>query len=125
MVAAFATATNDTLASEIGQAFGKRHYLVTSFRRVAAGTNGAVSLEGTLAGLLGGAVLAAVAWGLGLVTATGAIIVTVAAFAGATVESYLGATVERVQRLDNELVNFSNTLVGALAAIGLWALLVR
>jgi uncharacterized protein (TIGR00297 family) len=122
MVAAFATATNDTVSSEIGQAFGKRHYLVTSFRRVAAGTDGAVSVEGTLSGILGGAVLALVAWSLGLVTANGALIATVAAFVGATAESYLGATVEQVRHLDNELVNFANTLVGALAALGLWGL---
>ncbi len=51
LAAAFATAASDTVASEIGQAFGRTTYLVTTGKRVPAGTDGAVSLEGTLAGL--------------------------------------------------------------------------
>ena len=123
MVAAFATAACDTCSSEIGQAYGKHHYLVTTFRPVRAGTDGAVSLEGTLGGIAGAAVLAAVAWAVGLLTPLGAGIVTLAAFLGATAESYLGATVEAVKALDNEMVNFANTLIGALIASGLLALL--
>ena len=34
-----------------------------------------------------------------------------------TIESYLGATVERLDKLDNELVNFANTMIGALIAL--------
>lgn len=122
VAAAFATACCDTCSSEIGQAYGKHHYLVTNFRSVKAGTDGAVSLEGTLGGLVGAAILAAGAWATGYVTPVGAAVVTAAAFIGATAESYLGATVESVKLLDNELVNFANTLIGALVGIGLYAL---
>lgn len=119
MVAAFATASADTVSSEIGQAFGRRHYLVTTLRRVPAGTDGAVSVEGTVAGILGSAAISALAWGLSLIPPVGAAIVVAAAFVGTTVESYLGATVERAKIVDNEVVNFTNTMAGGLAALGL------
>ncbi len=120
MVAAFATALCDTASSEIGQAFGRRHYLVTTLRRVSPGTDGAVSVEGTAGGILAAAVLASIAWGVGLVSPWGAGIVVIAAFIGATLESYVGATLERLTRLDNEMVNFSNTVAGAAAGLALY-----
>jgi uncharacterized protein (TIGR00297 family) len=123
LVAAFATALSDTVSSEIGKAYGRRPLLVTTFRRVPAGTDGAVSVEGTLAGVLASVALAAAAWSVGLVDATGVALVVVAAFVGTTLESYLGATVERMKLIDNELENFTNTLAGGLAAMGLSFLL--
>jgi uncharacterized protein (TIGR00297 family) len=59
-VASFATKLSDTTASEVGKAYGKRTFLITTLRPVPAGTEGAVSLEGTLAGVVGSAVMAAV-----------------------------------------------------------------
>jgi uncharacterized protein (TIGR00297 family) len=123
LVAAFATATCDTVSSEIGQAYGRRHFLVTSLRRVRAGTEGAVSLEGTLAGIVAAAVLGVAAWSIGLIGTMGAIIVTVAAFVGATVESYIGAVAERFGGFDNEAINFANTVLGALTAGALFLIL--
>jgi uncharacterized membrane protein len=43
-------------------------------------------------------------------------VVVAAAFLGTVVESVFGATLERRGLLDNEAMNFLNTLVGALAA---------
>jgi uncharacterized protein (TIGR00297 family) len=123
LVAAFATAAADTVSSEIGQAFGRTTYLVTTFRRVPAGTDGAVSLEGTLAGIAASAILAAAAASTGLIPSAAIAIVIAAAFVGTTVESYLGATLERMKAIDNEVVNFANTVAGGLAAMGIWALL--
>jgi len=123
LVAAFATAACDTVSSEIGQAYGKRHFLVTSLRRVRAGTEGAVSLEGTLAGIIAAAVLGVAAWSIGLIDTMGAIIVTVAAFVGTTVESYIGAVAERFGGIDNEAINFANTVLGALTAGALFVIL--
>lgn len=122
-VAAFATAAADTVASEIGQAFGRTTYLVTTLKRVPAGTDGAVSLEGTLAGIAASVFLAAFAAGTALITWHGAAVVVVAAFIGTTLESFLGATFERAKTIDNEVVNFANTVAGGLAAMGIWALL--
>lgn len=121
LAAAFATAASDTMASEIGQAYGRTTYLVTNFRRVPPGTDGAVSLEGTLAGVAASVVVALAAWASGLVNPLGAAIVVVAAFVGTTLESYLGATFERMALVDNEVVNFTNTVAGGLAAMAIWA----
>ena len=49
--------------------------------------------------------------------------VAVAAFIGGTLESYLGATIEGAKQIDNELINFTNTLAGGLAALALTPLL--
>ncbi len=123
LVAAFATAAADTVSSEIGQAFGRTTYLVTSFKRVPAGTEGAVSLEGTLAGFAASTVPAGFAAAASLITWPGAAVVVAAAFVGTTIESYLGATLQRTNAIDNEVVNFANTLAGGLAAMGLSLLL--
>jgi len=116
-VAALATAVSDTLGSEIGQAFGRRTFLITTFRPVPRGTDGAVSLEGTLAGIAGSIALGLLGWGLGLIDGAGVAIVTAAAFVGTTLESYLGALLEQARLINNEAQNFLNTLAGGLAAI--------
>lgn len=121
VAAAFATAAADTVSSEIGQAYGRRHVLVTSLRTVPAGTDGAVSLEGTAAGLSAAALLAFVGYSTGLLAPVGAGIVVVAALIGTTVESFLGATWERAHGIDNDVMNFTNTLVGGLTALALAA----
>jgi uncharacterized protein (TIGR00297 family) len=113
---AFATAAADTASSEIGQLLGRRTYLVTTFRPVPRGTEGAVSLEGTLAGILASAIIAALGAALGLFSWKGVPVVVLAAFVGTTFESVVGAALEKRQLLDNEALNFLNTLVGALVA---------
>jgi len=122
-VAAFATAASDTVASEIGQAYGRRHFLVTTLRRVPAGTDGAVSMEGTVAGVLASLLLGGTAWWAGIASPAGVGIIVVAAFIGTTLESYLGAGLEQANMIDNELVNFSNTVAGGVAALVLAVLL--
>lgn len=116
IVGAFATAVSDTLGSEIGQAFGRRTFLITTFRPVPRGTDGAVSLEGTLAGIAGSALLGALAASLGMIGWPGVLAVVIAAFVGTTLESYVGAVFERAKMIDNEAQNFLNTLVGGLVA---------
>lgn len=120
---AFATAAADTAGSEIGQLYGRRAFLLTSLRRVPPGTEGAVSLEGTLAGIAASALLGGLGALVGLYPWTGAVVVVIAAFVGTTLESLAGATLEKRGLLDNEAINFLNTLIGALAAAGLAPLL--
>ncbi len=116
---AFATAASDTASSEIGQLLGRRTFLITTLRPVPRGTQGAVSVEGTLAGVAASLAIAALGAAVGLYPPVGVVPVVVAAFAGTTLESVVGATIERRGWLDNEAVNFLNTLVGALAAMAL------
>jgi len=113
--AAFATAAADTASSEIGQLLGRRTFLITTLRPVPRGTEGAVSLEGTLAGIAASVVVAALGAAVGLYPWIGVAAIAVAAFLGTTFESIVGAALEKRQLLDNEALNFLNTLVGALA----------
>ena len=119
LVAAFATAASDTLGSEIGQLYGRRPYLPTTFRPVPPGTEGAVSVEGTLAGVAGSVVLGVLGWVTGLFPPIGIAVVVVAAFVGTTVESYVGAIWGRDARIGNEAMNFLNTVVGAAVALAI------
>lgn len=118
---AFATAAADTAGSEVGQLYGRRTFLITTLRPVPRGTDGAVSLEGTLAGIAASLAIGALGFALGLFGAFGVALVALAAFVGTTIESVFGATLEKRGLLDNEAVNFLNTLFGALAAAGLFA----
>lgn len=123
LAAAFATAACDTVSSEIGQAYGRTTYLITTLERVKPGTDGAVSLEGTLAGIGAAVVVALTAWGLGLTSVSGSAVVVAAAVFGSTLESWMGARWERSKLIDNEAINFANTLAGALFAVAMSALI--
>lgn len=117
-VASFATKLSDTTASEVGKAYGKRTFLITTLQPVPAGTEGAVSLEGTIAGVLGSAIIAVVGWATGLISVLGILLCLVAAFIATNLESVIGATLqEKLPWLTNELVNIVNTTIGAIAAI--------
>jgi uncharacterized protein (TIGR00297 family) len=123
-VASIATKLSDTSASEVGKAYGKTTYLITTLQPVPKGTEGAVSLEGTIAGILGSLVLAILAWALGAISLVGVGICLLAAFIATNIESLIGATLqEKIDWLSNELVNFINTAIGAAIAIGLGWLL--
>lgn len=113
---AFATAASDTAGSEIGQLLGRRTFKLTTLRPVPRGTEGAVSLEGTIAGILASLVIGGLGYWVGLYPASGIAVVAVAAFVGTTFESLVGGALERSALLDNEALNFLNTLVGALVA---------
>jgi len=120
-VSSLATKLADTFGSEIGKAYGKSTYLITSLKSVPRGTEGAVSLEGTAATAVGGAILASYAcFGVGLISVQGIAVATVSAFLATLVESLIGATLqgkESFEWMTNEVVNFINTLVGAALAI--------
>lgn len=117
-VASFCTKLSDTTASEVGKAYGKTTYLITNLKSVPRGTEGAVSLEGTLAGITASVILAAIAWAINMISPIGVIWCIIAAFIATTIESLIGATLEsRFTWLTNDIVNFVNTAIGAIAAI--------
>jgi uncharacterized protein (TIGR00297 family) len=119
-VASMATKLSDTSASEVGKAYGKTTYLITTLQPVAKGTEGAISLEGTVAGMVGSLLLGSIAFGLGLLNISGLIICLIAAFIATNMESLIGATIqEKFDWLTNELVNVINTLIGAILSLGL------
>ena len=116
--ASFCTKLSDTCASEIGKAYGKRTFLITTLQPVPRGTEGAVSLEGTIAGIVGSILMALVSSAVGLIDLTGIAFCVIAAFIATNIESVIGATIQsQFEWLTNEVVNFFNTFIGAIAAI--------
>jgi uncharacterized protein (TIGR00297 family) len=117
VVAALAEATADTLASELGEVVGGQPLLVTTFRRVTPGTDGAISLAGTAAGVCGALVVAAISWATLKLSVGDTSAAVLGAVGGLFVDSLLGATIERRGWLNNDAVNFLSTLAAALIAI--------
>jgi uncharacterized protein (TIGR00297 family) len=117
--AALVAGASDTAASEIGKARRGPTYLPTTLARVPAGTPGAMSRDGTLAGLGAAALLGATAAALQVIAPSGVAIVVAAATAGALVESVLAATLEGRGAIDNDTLNVLNTGVAAAAALAL------
>jgi uncharacterized protein (TIGR00297 family) len=120
--AALTAGASDTIASEIGKAWGRHTWLVTSMRPVPPGTPGAMSVEGTAAGLVGAFALAAASVWLGLIPGTMILPVVAGATIGSLVESALGATLEGPGILNNDMLNFINTAIAAIAAVTLQSL---
>jgi uncharacterized protein (TIGR00297 family) len=117
-VASFSTKLSDTCASEVGKVYGQRTFLITTLQPVPRGTEGAVSLEGTLAGAIASVGMALVGWGVGLISPLGIGWCVLAAFVATNIESLIGATLQtRFSWLTNELVNGINTTLGAIAAM--------
>jgi len=112
--AAVATAAADTCSSEVGKAYGRRTFLITSLRPVPPGTEGAVSLEGTLGGFLGGLLVAFTGTAFGLYGSKAALLVGLAGLAGSLAESVLGTVAEKRGWMGNDLLNATNTAIGAL-----------
>ncbi len=118
----FAAKLSDTFASEIGKRFGKRTFLITTFKSVPPGTEGAVSLEGSIAGLVGSAFMTFVMIKLSLISGLSvAIIVLFSGYLATILESYIGALIQnRIAWMSNELVNSIQTTLAALISILLY-----
>ncbi|XP_019153931.1 PREDICTED: protein VTE6, chloroplastic [Ipomoea nil] len=119
-VASFCTKLSDTVASEIGKAYGKTTYLITTFKVVPRGTEGAVSVEGTFAGLLASILLAFVGCIMGQINRPEAAICVVASQIANFGESLIGATVQEKEGfrwLNNDAVNIINISMGSILAV--------
>lgn len=116
---ALAEAAADTVASECGQAWSDHVYLITSMRRVAVGTDGGVSVAGSLCAVVAAVVVALVAraghivsWREMFAAAGGGVL-------GMLADSVLGATVQRRGWLNNDAVNLISTAVAAAVTAGM------
>jgi uncharacterized protein (TIGR00297 family) len=123
MLAALAEAAADTVSSEVGQVLARRPRLITTLQTVEPGTDGAVSLVGTLAGIAAAAIVAFA----GCLTLGAGTTIFWISFAGAVFglffDSLLGATLERRGLLNNDAVNFLSTASAAAFALALLAIL--
>jgi uncharacterized protein (TIGR00297 family) len=111
--AAVATAAADTGSSELGKAFGERTFLVTTLGAVAPGTEGGVSLVGTLAGAAAATLVAATGALGGLYPWRLVPLVAGSGVLGALAESVLGAVAGRRGWMGNDALNAFNTAFGA------------
>jgi len=116
MAGAFAEAAADTVSSEIGQAESQNPRLITTWESVSPGTNGGISLIGTLTGTAAAALVSVICVLAGLLPWRWASICTVAGVLGMVADSFLGASLERRRWMNNDSVNFLSTLIAALAA---------
>jgi uncharacterized protein (TIGR00297 family) len=123
-IAALATATADTAGSEIGQLIGRRSFHPLTFRRVERGTKGAISLEGTLAGIVGALIVAIAGVSMAAHQLRPGFIgtveidkmhtiavVTACAFVGSYLESVVGSYARGVRE---GVLNLFNTAAGAM-----------
>lgn len=127
-VASFCTKLSDTVSSEIGKAYGKTTYLVTTFKIVPRGTEGAISAEGTVAGLLASILLASVGCILSEISLSEAIICVVAAQIANFGESIIGAAFQEKEGfrwLNNDAVNVINISMGSILAVFMQQLVLK
>lgn len=144
---ALAASTADTWGTEVGVLSRQLPRMITNGSLVPHGTSGGVTFNGSLAGV-GGAALIGLASAVLAGEALLFPIVILAGTIGMLVDSLLGATVQGIYYcpvceketeqhpihhcgtatsqihgqawMDNDLVNFVSTLIGALVAIGFW-----
>lgn len=93
---------------------------MTTMQLVPRGTEGAVSLEGSAAGLAAAAAYAGAAWALGQVQGWEVVLVAGAATVANLMESYIGAAAQgRVGWLTNDVVNVVQICTAAGLAMGM------
>lgn len=123
--ASLVSAVSDTLSSEMGNLYGKRYVNAITLRPDMRGSDGAISLEGSLAGLIGaliGAILYValpplkapeVAWQ----SFAFAMILLIAGLFGNYIDSVLGTLLQRKGYMTNDTVNFASTFAASLCAL--------
>jgi uncharacterized protein (TIGR00297 family) len=109
-----ATACGDTLASEIGETYRGEPRMITTFKKVRVGTDGAVSHLGEWAAFFGAMMIAILA--LLLIKNDLSLVIAVIAggFIGTNIDSVLGATLQQKGYLSNNGVNLCATISGAI-----------
>lgn len=114
--AALCEAAADTVSSEIGQAIGGVPRLITTWQKMKSGSNGAITLAGTLTGV-GAAILVGIVYGYFVPKHWHtAAVCAGSGIAGTLADSLLGATIEHKGIAGNNGVNFLSTLIAAAIA---------
>lgn len=119
-----ATATGDTLASEIGTTAKGKPRMITTLKLSEPGADGAVSSLGELAAIFGSAIIGVLGYALGISNdfLLSVLITTAGGFFGTNIDSLLGATLQKRGMLSNSGVNFAATFAGAVVSAGIYLL---
>jgi len=123
-VGSVATAAADTVASEIGVT-GGTPYMITTGKKVPAGTNGGVTLIGEFSALICAIGISATAFFLGVIDLPTFGMCSIAGLVGTNLDSLVGAVIENRGYIGNAGTNVIGTLGGGLFALALyWVLFV-
>jgi uncharacterized protein (TIGR00297 family) len=100
------------------QAYGKTTYLATSFALVPRGTEGAISLEGTAAGVFAAFFMTLVALSLNFIGLKGVVCATIASIIANYAESLIGARFQGgLNWLSNDIVNIIQISIASVLSI--------
>ncbi len=119
-LASVCAANADTWATEVGLAFGKAPFRITTLQPSPPGPSGVVSVQGLIAAFAGAMLVAAASPLVGLTHLAGEL--AVIGFGGALLDSVLGDTLQRTDAggglrwMTNDTVNLLST--GAAGAVG-------
>ncbi|MGF1669796.1 MAG: DUF92 domain-containing protein [Balneolaceae bacterium] len=131
--AAVAAATSDTWATEIGCRNPGKTVLITSFKKTTPGTDGGISIKGSLAGIAGAVFIAVALYFFSpRINEVYAAIIAISGFSGCIVDSILGAKYQHTEmngikeedsleplssEYKNCIINWAATGTGAIAAM--------
>ncbi|RLG34196.1 TIGR00297 family protein [Methanosarcinales archaeon] len=115
-LASFASATGDTLASEIGQTSHDQPVMITTFEPVPPGTDGGITALGELSALFGAFIIVLAAYIMGMSDGTCFLSALIGGYLGVNFDSLLGATLERDKIIGNDGVNLASTAFAAIVA---------
>lgn len=129
---AISTATADTWATELGsKRFDVQTYLISGLEKVRAGTDGGISVPGTVAALAGSLLISLLAIYVFSLKMVFIFPILVGGFLGCLADSYFGAVFQRKDsgkkwpgllsgfpiEFDNNMVNWLSSGIGSLLAI--------
>ena len=114
---ALSAALADTFSSEIGMTSKSKPVMITTLQPAEKGADGAVSLRGLGASVVGAAIIALAYYTLVSPSKKMALLLVLTGVFGSVVDSILGATLQRRGMLGNNQVNFIASACGAIVMV--------